>query len=370
MVTNALAQNVAQAISDFDGIAAAIADKGVDIPVGTPTASYPDLIRSIQGSETETSGVPRWVMDVWNSAPEVEGYTKRCIFVFVDSAASVTLSNGGYFITSDGYSGGATPHTWDTSKDIDRGEGFKTRWYISYSIPAGRNVSLQLWPSPCLYFYGGDVNITYFELAISTAQNHTLEHVDFDECATTSLSDMGNVLNGCTRLKSITIPRGVVLFGANNDGSPTVSSPNLNAVRMPGGTVETLRANALGGAPGLETFAIPGGVKVVEMAAFGTGMKHVSIPASVISINNHSFMLCKGLRTVEIEDGWALPNNISLSVSNVMSVSGLIALLNRLGATATARTITLHPNTKTALLAHPDGSAAIASANSNGVTIA
>lgn len=42
-----LEENIAQAISDFDDIEAAIKEKGVDVPNGTDTSKYGDLIRSI-----------------------------------------------------------------------------------------------------------------------------------------------------------------------------------------------------------------------------------------------------------------------------------------------------------------------------------
>lgn len=42
-----LAENINRAISDFDDIEAAIEEKGVDVPEGTDTSEYGDLIRSI-----------------------------------------------------------------------------------------------------------------------------------------------------------------------------------------------------------------------------------------------------------------------------------------------------------------------------------
>ena len=47
MATNTLAQNITQAINDFDGVKTAIAAKGVNVPTGTPTAQYGNLIGSI-----------------------------------------------------------------------------------------------------------------------------------------------------------------------------------------------------------------------------------------------------------------------------------------------------------------------------------
>ena len=46
---NSLEQNIAQAISDFDDIQAAITEQGVEVPEGTDTKEYGDLIRSIEG---------------------------------------------------------------------------------------------------------------------------------------------------------------------------------------------------------------------------------------------------------------------------------------------------------------------------------
>ena len=42
-----LEENINQAISDFDDIEAAIEEKGVDVPAGTDTSNYGNLIRSI-----------------------------------------------------------------------------------------------------------------------------------------------------------------------------------------------------------------------------------------------------------------------------------------------------------------------------------
>ena len=48
-----LEENIAQAISDFDDIAAAIEEQGVDVPAGTDTKEYGDKIRSIQGGNVK-----------------------------------------------------------------------------------------------------------------------------------------------------------------------------------------------------------------------------------------------------------------------------------------------------------------------------
>ncbi len=45
---NTLSENITQAISDFNSIAQAIREKGIDIPSNTPTSSYAGLIRNIK----------------------------------------------------------------------------------------------------------------------------------------------------------------------------------------------------------------------------------------------------------------------------------------------------------------------------------
>ena len=47
MATNELEKSIAQAISDFDDIEAALKEQGVDVPYGTDTSEYGDKIRSI-----------------------------------------------------------------------------------------------------------------------------------------------------------------------------------------------------------------------------------------------------------------------------------------------------------------------------------
>lgn len=47
-----LEDNINQAIADFDDIEAAIEEQGVDVPYGTDTSEYGNLIRQIQGSGT------------------------------------------------------------------------------------------------------------------------------------------------------------------------------------------------------------------------------------------------------------------------------------------------------------------------------
>lgn len=49
-----LEENIKQAISDFDDIEAAIEEQGVEVPNGTDTSEYGDLIRSIPNSSTDS----------------------------------------------------------------------------------------------------------------------------------------------------------------------------------------------------------------------------------------------------------------------------------------------------------------------------
>lgn len=44
-----LEENIQQAIADFDDIEAAIKEQGVEVPSGTDTSEYGNLIRSIEG---------------------------------------------------------------------------------------------------------------------------------------------------------------------------------------------------------------------------------------------------------------------------------------------------------------------------------
>lgn len=54
-----LEENIAQAIADFDDIESAIEEQGVDVPYGTDTAEYGNLIRSIKGVTVEQSYNPK-----------------------------------------------------------------------------------------------------------------------------------------------------------------------------------------------------------------------------------------------------------------------------------------------------------------------
>lgn len=49
-----LEENINQAIADFDDIESAIEEQGVDVPAGTDTSEYGNLIRSIQGGAVGT----------------------------------------------------------------------------------------------------------------------------------------------------------------------------------------------------------------------------------------------------------------------------------------------------------------------------
>lgn len=51
-----LEENIKQAISDFDDIAAAIEEQGVVVPSGTDTREYGNLIRSIVGAANIPDG--------------------------------------------------------------------------------------------------------------------------------------------------------------------------------------------------------------------------------------------------------------------------------------------------------------------------
>lgn len=53
-----LEENINQAIADFDDIEAAIKEQGVEVPEGTDTSEYGDLVRSIEGGGGGSESVP------------------------------------------------------------------------------------------------------------------------------------------------------------------------------------------------------------------------------------------------------------------------------------------------------------------------
>ena len=93
-----LEENINQAIADFDDIEAAITEQGVEVPDGTDTSEYGNLIRSIQGGgstcpikyvESDTSN-PKYLRELESGTYVLYGKFKP----FNGSTGTFTFSTG------------------------------------------------------------------------------------------------------------------------------------------------------------------------------------------------------------------------------------------------------------------------------------
>lgn len=109
-----------------------------------------------------------------------------------------------------------------------------------------------------------------------------------------------SAFHGCTGIKSVTIPDGVVSIG----GNAFRRCCGLQSVAIPA-SVASIGAGAFRECGKLTAVTIPAGVTCLELGLFsGCGkLASIAIPASVKSIGVAAFKECKKLKSVTLPDG-------------------------------------------------------------------
>lgn len=298
-------------VAAWDNVKAAIEYKGV--PVGNiPVEDYPSKIKKISGWQPD----PEWP-DIRDSkvAPQVDGYEPRFTVLLADSDNNIQLSalGGEYYITSDGYRGLDTFHTFMPAWDFFTSSGYRVRWVTVYTAVGNRDVALNYSNVFCLWVYLRDCNVTNFTFGGSTEAlgNSLIESI---QCSSSTTSSPNCLLTTpfyfCRSLAYIQIPEGCTTLG-NNCFDACIS---LHEIILPS-TITTFNANAF---------------------SYCRSLVVLNIPSSVTSIDINAFIGLNSLLSIRVTQNY-LPPATGIVVSTVagntprfMSISGMKGLAQRL----------------------------------------
>ena len=145
-MTTSISDKLTAIYDEKNKIRDAINTKGGTLANNAPLSAYAPAIYDIPTvSPTEPSYKwaynPSWwdVKTILENHEAPDGYIAVCIYLVRAVGLTQTFATGGTtnwdaYATSDGsfYNAASTIHTWDTSKDKQCDEGYKTRYIIGY----------------------------------------------------------------------------------------------------------------------------------------------------------------------------------------------------------------------------------------------
>lgn len=133
---------------------------------------------------------------------------------------------------------------------------------------------------------------------IILAINSILYKVDLDLSETTGISAIYNeAFSNCQNLKSISLPKSVLLIG----NKAFMKCYNLSNVAISSG-VKVIGSYAFSDCTSLESITVPSNVSVIGDYAFTTctKLKTVNLPSSITKISNGLFNFCTNLESITI----------------------------------------------------------------------
>lgn len=235
-----LEENINQAISDFDDIEAAIVEQGVEVPDGTDTKEYGNLIRSIPKSsggsyelaKYEQSNVSLLELPILlNNGPTITentvisgGAGTSCEFGFqgkatikISTTSACVIYVDGVNIKSIGSNGGTLSWTGEVAEKI------------KLSFPSSNE---------CVVTFNTFIRTTYTDGLMSGEQAEKLENVPAEIKSVTSPDKDGNKLDIYSMESGTYILNGKFSPYPNATSTFTFSSGQLVAIRH--GTVSTV----------------------------------------------------------------------------------------------------------------------------------
>lgn len=116
----------------------------------------------------------------------------------------------------------------------------------------------------------------------------------------------GSIFDGCTSLKTITIPDGLDVIDPTHFETciSALSAPKLESVTFAKGT-STICNGLLANCPSLKSINIPDSVKSIGASVFSDceALESIDIPDSVKSIGSYAFSGCEALESVRLPEG-------------------------------------------------------------------
>ena len=203
-----LSENITQAIADFDSIRTKFEEKGVEIPINTPTSQYASKMDALSGNEEWKPNSTWW--KIYNILiNDTSGNRKKYMLLITDSNASTTFTavNAIGFKTSDGatYSGATFNHTWDTAQDKqcveDSVNTYKTRWimvYYSNTLSDTTEITLQI-PEETLYMVIDTIQFT----KTNFSSKRLLQSFDFINGSNIKTTVNNGMFQNCSSLERI-----------------------------------------------------------------------------------------------------------------------------------------------------------------------
>lgn len=327
-----------RAITDFDRIQAAIIEKGVSIPAGTPTSQYGDKIRAIEGGGIIPVRKAVNFLDYDGTliagftVPEAQALTAlptppvhdRLVFqgwnwTLADiNALTIPMNIGAMYVTASGKSEfditlttvtttAVTVRIYNESGTltVDWGDGI-----VDYaSSSAGTKTPSHIYAANGNYTINVDSTGTYYLYGTSTETNNIFNVSPSYICTAarlgarcTRISD--RAFQSCQSLASATIPNSVTSIG----GQAFHSCQSLTSVIIPNSVSTTTSiTNILQSCSRLNSVAMPNSVISITTSWFNAcyTLTNTTIPQSVTSIGNYAFASCYNQTSVTI------PNSVT-----------------------------------------------------------
>lgn len=241
--------------------------------------------------KTYITGWGKYFDNIFESAPDIldTGEKKSQILVTISPTIDLSSIQGNnYYVTSDGYSGVAKNHTFDTNYDISiyTQNGYikrKVKYIIVYKVDNNEISSINV--NKCIYLYINNVSIG----AIYNSQAYSyIENVRFGSNVTfVENSYFG--FNSCCNLESIIIPN------------------NLTQVDM------------FKYCYSLKSIIIPSTINILgdDCFKYCYSIESVNIPNTITNIGENTFSICSSLKSI------VLPNNVINFYSTLYGCSNL-----------------------------------------------
>ena len=241
---------------------------------------------------------------------------------------AVKTSDGAFYTTD-------TLHTWDTSQDIDEGNGLKVRWVIWYysdTTSASITSNDELFKHKPKWIVVGSNGTTFnwrFDDTFNRIYHNTyLEAIDHHSGGvwdTSSVTNMSNMFNYCSSLR--TIP----LFD-------TSSVTNMNAMFSNCGALKTV--------PLFDTSSV---TNMSVMFNRCSALKTIPLlETSLVTTMSNMFNRCSALKTIPLLDTSSVTNMISmfrdceaLKTVPLLDTSSVVSMASMFSSCSSLETIPL-----------------------------
>ena len=204
----------------------------------------------------------------------------------LSSSSSVTIGRGKYGSLADADEG-------FIFKESGGGDEPDPSSVIQFADPIAKYACVEKFDT------NGDQEVSYEEAAAATSLSGLFKDwnsvTSFDEIKYfTGVTSTQNVFNGCSKLKSITIPEFITTLGTFQNCS------SLESVVLPD-AISSLPAYCFDGCSSLTNVDLPSGITSIPNYCFRgcSTLTGIGVPAGLRTIGNYSFQNCSSISSVD-----------------------------------------------------------------------